>query len=81
MIVGHCAFTVVYDSLCLQNEAVRDDNTCMVIDNDKDCITINDGICIVISIGHPWSGIEQYMHDDRQSNTHSDHSYPDIILA
>ncbi len=56
MIVGHCACTVVYDSLCLQKEAVRDDNTCTVIDNDKHAsryMTVYDGICIVISVGHP----------------------------
>ncbi len=49
MIVGHRACTAVYDSLCLQREAVRDDNTCTVIDNDKHALrymTVYDGICI-----------------------------------
>ncbi len=56
MIVGHCACTAVYDSLCLQKEAVQDDNTCTVIDNDKHApryMMVYVGICIVISIGHP----------------------------
>ncbi len=56
MIVCYCACTVVYDILCLQKEAVRDDNTCMMIDNDKHAswyMMVHDDICIVISIGHP----------------------------
>ncbi len=60
MIVGHCACTAVYESLCLQKEAVRGDNTCMVIDNDKHAsryMKVYDGICIVISMGHPWIDI------------------------
>ncbi len=41
----------------LTNEAMRADNTCSMIDNDKHAsryMTVYDGICIVISIGHPW---------------------------
>ncbi len=56
----------------LSNEAVRDDNTCTLIDNDKHAsryMTVHDGtcICIVISIGHPclgWLVALQLLHQD-----------------